>query len=346
MPNFQLGNIPDLSGKVALVTGGNTGIGYVVCRELARKKAHVVMACRSEEKAKAAIKAIKEETHNDQLEFLQLDLSDLHNVKAAADNFLSRGLPLHILINNAGIGSAPFTLTKDGIESTMAINHVGPHYFTSLLVPKLIESAPARVVFTSSVLHSCTLPGGIPFDALNDPKIYSTMNNYGTSKLANILDTKAFAEQLKDKGVLVNVIHPGFVKTEIGRNAKQAHGSLVAAGFAFAIKYIAVSPDKGALTTLYAATSENFDKEKITGEYFVPYGEKEAGSKLARDEGLRKRLWEWTEKTIAEKMAPPAHAEAAAVAVEEGGETKESEQGASVETPTPVAVTTMEATVE
>jgi len=315
MPNFQLGNIPDLSGKVALVTGGNTGIGYVVCRELARKKAHVVMACRSEEKAKEAIENIKKETHNDQVEFLQLDLSDLHNVQAAADNFTARGLPLHILVNNAGIMNCPYGLTKDGIEMQIGVNHVGPHYLTSLLVPKLIDSAPSRVVFTSSTAHQWTQSGGIPFDTLNDPEKYSPIRNYGTSKLANVLDAKTFAEQLKDKNVFVNSLHPGVVRTEIGRHTRNSFGAIGSAVQTVIEKVIAITPEKGAMTTLYVATSEDIEKEKITGEYFVPYGKKDPGSTFARDDDLRKKLWVWTEKTISEKMVAPTPTETVAVEV-------------------------------
>ncbi|CAG8780528.1 8353_t:CDS:2 [Dentiscutata erythropus] len=136
---FSFDKIPDLSGKVAIVTGGNTGIGIITARELARKNAHVFVASRSRDRGESAVELIKKETKNDAVEFLQLDLQSLNSVKHAAETFLARKLPLHIL---------PFATTVDGIQDQFGTNHIGHFVFTLLLLPTIKASAPSRIVNT------------------------------------------------------------------------------------------------------------------------------------------------------------------------------------------------------
>ncbi|CAG8770273.1 3723_t:CDS:2, partial [Cetraspora pellucida] len=174
---------------VAIVTGANTGIGIVTARELARKNAHVFVACRSKERGESAVELIKEETNNDSVEFLQLDLQSLNSVKITAETFLARKLPLHILINNAGIMATPFELTQDGIQDQFGINHIGHFLFTLLLLPTIKASAPSRIVNVSSIAHKLTPPGGLEFDKLNDPNAHTAFQRYAQSKLSNILFT-------------------------------------------------------------------------------------------------------------------------------------------------------------
>ncbi|CAG8660620.1 266_t:CDS:2, partial [Cetraspora pellucida] len=187
--HFVFNDIPDLSGKVAIVTGANAGIGIVTARELARKNAHVFVASRSKEKGESAVELIKKETNNNSVEFLQLDLQSLNSVKNAAETFLARKLPLHILVNNAGMLTQTFGLTQDGIQDQFGVNHIGHFLFTLLLLPTIKASAPSRIVNISSMAHQYTPPGGIEFDKLNDPNAHTAFQRYAQSKLANILFT-------------------------------------------------------------------------------------------------------------------------------------------------------------
>ncbi|CAI2163422.1 15681_t:CDS:2 [Funneliformis geosporum] len=208
--HFIIENIPDLTGKVAIVTGGNTGIGYITARELSRKNAHVFIASRNKERGEGAVEKIKKETGNNQVEYLYLDLNNLKNVKKSAESFLSKDLPLHILINNAGIMATPWTLTEDGIQDQFGL-------FTMTLLAKIEASAPSRIVNVSSLAHNHAPAAGIEFDKINQEGAQSSWEHYGISKLANILFTESLSKRLEGKEVYVNSIHPGFVHTELSR---------------------------------------------------------------------------------------------------------------------------------
>ncbi|CAG8521331.1 14865_t:CDS:2 [Racocetra persica] len=177
--HFTFDQIPDLTGKVAVVTGGNDGIGYITCRELARQNAHVFVLSRTVEKGQEAVENIKSETGNQNVEFLKLDLKSLNSVKECAENFLDRNLPLHILINNAGTTAAKFSLTEEGIQEEFGVNYVG-HF---LLLEKIKASQPARIVNLSSHGHKF-VKGENFFEKLNDPAQHSMsrMVNSGTLK--------------------------------------------------------------------------------------------------------------------------------------------------------------------
>ncbi|RIA88683.1 hypothetical protein C1645_825971 [Glomus cerebriforme] len=242
--HFTFGDIPDLSGKVTIVTGGNTGVGYITARELARKNAHVFVASRSKERGEASLK----------------------NVKQSAENFLARNLPLHILVNNAGMMNIPWTFTEDGIQDQFGVNHVGHFLFTKILLPKIEASAPSRIVNVSSNAHTRT--DGIDFDKINQKDAQSSFQRYSASKLANILFSNALAKRLEDKQVYVNSIHPGFVATEFSRGAIEKYGIIAKIGISI-INVFAKSPDDGALTQLYAATSPEIIEKNYRGKYFL-----------------------------------------------------------------------------
>ena len=187
---FELKDLPDLTGYNVIVTGGNTGIGFEVCKNLALKGANVFMASRSRERALIAIARIKEETSKS-IEFLELDLQDLKQVKKAALSFLERKLPVDILVNNAGIMACPFGLSKDGYESQFSTNHLGHFQFTTTLMPAILSSLKQpRIVNLSSSAHRVPgVEGGVDFAKINNPDKYSTVQRYGQSKLSNILFT-------------------------------------------------------------------------------------------------------------------------------------------------------------
>ncbi|KFH63390.1 hypothetical protein MVEG_10800 [Podila verticillata NRRL 6337] len=303
--NFSLDRIPDLSSKTAIVTGGNSGLGYATALELARQGARVFLACRSAARANEAIEKIERELAETaphlypKVEFLHLDLADLKQVAHAARAFLSKGIKLDILVNNAGVGLLPPTLSKDGIEMVFAVNHMGPFLFTQLLLPRLIEAQPSRIVNVSSMSHELQLPeGGIQFGTLSQANGESPIVHYNRSKLANILYTKALARRLEERGhdkVFVNAIHPGYVLTDIDVGVENTVGIIVAK-FATTFRRVAGRDvEDGALTQLYCATSPEIEEKGLSGRYFVPDAHELRPSPYAMNRELQERLFKYSE---------------------------------------------------
>ncbi|CAG8791698.1 17694_t:CDS:2, partial [Dentiscutata erythropus] len=287
---FTFDKIPDLAGKVAIVTGGNAGIGYFTSRELARKNAHVFILGRSIEKCQAVVEKIISETGNRNVEFLQLNLKSLKSVKECAENFLARDLPLHILINNAGATTITYSLTEDGIQEEFGVNHL----LTTLLLSKIKASQPARIVNVSSSGHARV--AGIEFEKLNDPNAHDSKQRYRQSKLANILFTNELNKRyLEGEQVYANSLHPGLVDTNMLRRNDLS--------FAETFLSSSISPEDGAITNLYCATSPEIEEKNYRGKYFVPFGVVGEKSSYAEDEDLAKRLWEFTENLINEKLS-------------------------------------------
>ncbi|RKO89695.1 hypothetical protein BDK51DRAFT_35306 [Blyttiomyces helicus] len=320
---FTRDAIPDLSGKVAIVTGANTGVGYATALELARKNATVFMACRSEERAAPAVEKVRAETGNKNVHFLKLDLQNLKQSREAAKGFLSLGLGLHILVNNAGIMACPFALTSDGIESQFATNHLGHFVFTKTLLPALERSAPSRIVNLSSVAHKHPAPGGILFDSINDPKAMGDWGRYGQSKLSNILFSRALDKRYGEKGIYVNSVHPapeyltpppphpmlpfqpGYVNSELTRGVKQGWvGWIMSPLIWLSNSTLAIPPYEGALTSLYVATSPEIETNDVRAKYFVPIASErtDLSSEYSKDETLAEKLWAFSEKLVEEKI--------------------------------------------
>jgi len=299
---YSTDRIPDLKGKVCVITGANTGIGRISALELARKGAHVILACRSKEKAEPVVQSIKTETGNNSVEFMELDLSSLKSVKKFTEQFKSTNLPLHLILNTAGIMATPFWLSADGIEAQFATNHLGHFLLTNELLGILEANTPSRIVNLSSMAHNFCYSEGVRFDKINDEQSYSSWSAYGQSKLCNILFTKELAKRLGDKKVYVNAVHPGYVATELGRNLSQTYGSFLSPIMAIGTSLFAKSPQNGALTSLYVATDSDIEKNNWTGEYFVPTAKHQIPSSLAGNPELAKKLWEFSEKLIQEKL--------------------------------------------
>jgi len=297
--NFAFSDIPDLDGKVVIITGGNTGIGYVTAREMARKNAHVFVASRNKERGEAAVEKIKAETGKTKVELLLLDLQDLKSVKQSAENFLAKNLPLHILVNNAGIMASPFRLTVDNIEEQFGVNHVGHFLFTKILLPKIEASAPSRILNVTSMAHQSA--GTINFEHINEENAAYNFGRYAQSKLANILFTNALNKRLEGKQVYVNSVHPGFVNTELSRGAIDSWGVWGKVIFKVA-NVFAKNPDNGALTQLYVATSPEIEQENYRARYFVPYAKLSTSSKVSTDEELAEKLWKFTDDLVVEKV--------------------------------------------
>ncbi|KAG9416293.1 hypothetical protein AC1031_000688 [Aphanomyces cochlioides] len=286
---FDFSDIPSLDGKVAIVTGASSGIGLVTARELAKKHCHVILACRSKTKTEPVIKAIQEAAPNANVEFMELDLASLKSVQAFTDAYKARNLPLHLLVNNAGIAMVPFALTKDGIESQFGTNHIAHMALTLRLLPILETSAPSRIVNVSSMAHAWASADGFDWDKINNPDTYSKWTAYGRSKLANVLFTRELSRCLHARGiqnVYVNALHPGSVYTGIA----EGHNFIVR----FLAKLVLSSADDGAKTQLYVATHQDIVTNNWHGQYFVPIAKLSETHALGQDMDLASRLWDFS----------------------------------------------------
>uniref|UniRef100_A0A7S3GFH5 Uncharacterized protein n=1 Tax=Palpitomonas bilix TaxID=652834 RepID=A0A7S3GFH5_9EUKA len=289
----------DLTGKVIIVTGANTGIGKETARVLAKAGAEVVMGCRNEERAEGAIKDITAEIPSAKVTNIRLDLGDLKSVKAFADEFLSKYERLDILINNAGVMSCPKMVTKDGFDMQFGTNHLGHFYLTQLLRDMLVKSAPSRVVVLSSEAHAMLAAKfGMNFDDLQNEKGYTPWNAYGRSKLANLLFARELDRQMKEQGakVTVNALHPGVIKTDLIRHLNP----LMRFGFKMAVAFSGKNVPQGAATTVYAAVAEELEGN---GGNYLDNCRIGKSSKAGRNMDAAKRLWEMSEKIIAEKTS-------------------------------------------
>jgi len=295
--SYSVEKIPSLEGKVAIVTGANTGIGKITALELARKGCHVFLASRSKERTLPVVDEIKEETHNEKIEFLELDLASLQNVRRFVNEFKEKELPLHILVNNAGIMACPFTKTVDGIEMQFATNHLGHFLLTTGLLDILEKSAPSRIVNVSSAAHQLTPEGGVAFDNINNEELYQPWRAYGQSKLCNVLFSTELARRYSSRPIYANAVHPGYVATELQRHFSSLYGGAVGL-LGEAAKIFAKSPEDGALTSLYVATSPEIETNHINGQYFVPTAKLSKATALGRDEQLAAKLWEYSEALI------------------------------------------------
>src|SRR5258706_6236478 len=280
----------DLIGKNFIVTGGNSGIGMIAARELARRGAHVLIASRSKDKTQPVVDEIKQATGNQEVEFVKLDLGDLDSVRACAKELLARDLPIHGLINNAGFAAGLRGLrgtTPQGFELTFGTNHLGHYLLTRLLLDRIKQTQGARIVNVASASHYGAKQ--IDWDALRKPtKTQTAMREYGVSKLSNVLFTKELARRLEGTGVTTYALHPGVVATDVWRR--------VPAPVRWMMKKFMVTPEEGAQTSIRCATAPELAKE--TGRYYDRDGREKRPSRLADDPDLAKQLWsrsaEWT----------------------------------------------------
>jgi NAD(P)-dependent dehydrogenase (short-subunit alcohol dehydrogenase family) len=276
----MLRSVGDLDAKTFLITGANTGIGLATATSLADRGARLFLAGRSEAKTRPVIDDITAKTGNDRLEFLALDLGNLDSVQACAEGFLARGEPLHVLINNAGMAGRRGT-TDSGFELAFGTNYVGPYLFTSLLLDRLKESAPARVVIVASEAHYRV--DGIDFDAVRSPtKTRTGFHEYSVSKLANVLHAQELARRLNGDGVTTYSLHPGVIASDIWRSVPWPIRPLM--------KLRMRSTEDGARTSLYCATSTDVAQE--SGGYYEDAQRKEPGPAATPE--LAAELWERT----------------------------------------------------
>jgi NAD(P)-dependent dehydrogenase (short-subunit alcohol dehydrogenase family) len=295
MAKWTTADIPDQTGRVAVITGANTGLGFETAAALAAKGAHVVLAVRNLDKGKDAVALITRRSPNVDVALQELDLTSLESIRAAAEQLRADHDRIDLLINNAGVMYTPKSTTKDGFELQFGTNHLGHFAFTGLLLDRLLPVAGSRVVTVSSVGHR--ILADIHFDDLQWDRRYNRVAAYGQAKLANLLFTYELQRLLAPHGTTIAVAaHPGMSDTELMRNMP---GPLITA-FERVAPLVAQDPAMGALPTLRAAT----DPAVLGGQYYGPdgigqtrgYPKIVGSSKKSHDAATQQRLWNVSEE--------------------------------------------------
>jgi len=294
-------DIPDLSGKTAVVTGANTGLGLRTARVLAGRGAHVVLACRNAGKAARAADQIAAASPAAEASVVRLDLTSQSGVRSAAAEIRARFPRPDLLINNAGVMDVPYQRTEDGFELTLATNHLGPFALTGLLLDRL--AAGARIVTVSSIAH---LRGVIAFDDLQSERSYNPDRAYSQSKLANLLFTYELDRRLRAAGAGMAAVacHPGVVYTDLFANSSRAGQFMLSPSMRIVNFWAVQNARMGALPELRAATEPSAQG----GEYFGPrrhglrrrfytgYPAVVESSARSHDEADQARLWQTSEQ--------------------------------------------------
>jgi WW domain-containing oxidoreductase len=283
----------DGHGLTAIITGPTSGIGLETARVLALRGVHVVMAARNVEAAAKCKETIIKGCPSATIDVMKLDVSSLESVRNFANEYISMGLPLNILIGNAGVMGPPFSLSKDGIEIQFATNHLGHFHLTNLLLDTMKNTAKncgreGRIVLVSSEGHRMAYKEGIMFDKLNDEKCYNSFYAYGQSKLANILHAKELTRRFKEEGanITANALHPGVIPTDLAR-----HFNFIIVGLYGLFKYFQKNIPQGASTTCYLALNPKV--KGVSGEFFADNNVAKPTDQ-AKDAELAKKLWEFS----------------------------------------------------
>lgn len=286
-----------MQNKVVIVTGATNGIGEIAARELARMGATVVIVGRSAERCQNTVNMIKSVTGNQNVEFIAADLSSLAGIRKTAETFLATHDRLDVLLNNAGAVFESRQVSVDGIEMSMALNHLNYFLLTDLLLDVLKKTAQqygeARIVNTASDAH---MGNKLNFDDLQHQKSYSRFGVYGESKLMNVMYTYELARRLESTKVTANVLHPGFVATGFGHN----NGTMFKMVIGLLQRLAALTPEQGTQTSLYVATSPEL--KGVNGKYFDKSKARKS-SDVSYDEAAQKRLWAISEELVGMRAA-------------------------------------------
>lgn len=282
-----------MAGKVAIVTGGNSGIGYETVAAFAARGARVAMVGRDAARTEAAAHRIRTRQPDAQVDVLIADLADLAQVRRLAADILSRYHRLDVLVNNAGLMFDRTQRTSDGLEATFAINYFAPFLLTNLLLDRLKASAPSRIVNVASDAH---FGGHIPWDDLAGRERGSGWRAYADSKLALVMFTRELARRLAGTGVTVNAVHPGVVATGFAQEPGNLSGLFFKLG-----KPFLRTPARGAQTTIFVATAP--EGGTISGAYFVDKRSRRM-NKLALDDADCAHLWDLTAQIVGLTSAP------------------------------------------
>lgn len=274
-----------MDGRVCVITGATSGVGYQAAKHLAQGGAHNVIVCRNMEKA-LRVKHELESAYHTRVDVIQADFSRLSDVRSAAETLLANFPRIDVLINNTGVHNTHRTLTEDGIETVFAVNHVASFLLTRLLLVRMLESAPARIIQVNSQGHRF---GGLDLDDLNwNKRRYKGLQGYGASKVAQLLTVWEFADRLKGTGVTINAVHPGEVKTNIGMNNE----FLYRVYNRFFISWFLKDPIISGNAIYYAAAAP--EMAEISGAFFnqtIP----EKPAVHALDRNLGKNVWQISE---------------------------------------------------
>lgn len=295
--SFNTSDIPDQSGRTALITGANSGIGKRAAAELANAGATVLVGCRDTTKGERAIAEIHREHPDANLEVLEIDLADLASVEAAAKAVNERSGKLDLLVNNAGVMATPKRRTADGFELQLGTNHLGHFALTGRVIEKLLAAPDARIVNVSSLAHR---QGSMDFGDLNWEQDYSRWGAYGRSKLANLMFTYELDRRLRarDEKTMALACHPGYSATNLQTSGPSGGlvGKLLAPAMKIANVFVAQSDADGALPTLYAASSP----DAVGSDFIGPDGigqmrgkpQKVGSNSESRDEAKQRQLWD------------------------------------------------------
>jgi NAD(P)-dependent dehydrogenase (short-subunit alcohol dehydrogenase family) len=273
-----------MEGKIVIVTGSNSGIGKATAKILAEMGTTVILAVRNRKKGEQVRDEIISKTGHKQIVVMVCDLASRESIKKFVKDFKEKYAKLNVLINNAGAVFAKRQLTIDGIESSIAVNYLGPFQLIQELLPLLKKSAPSRIINVSSGLSQ---NAQINLEDLQHTLNYRGMHSYANSKLMLTMYTIEQAKRLMDTKVTANVVEPGFVATNLGRNS----GSLLNSIMFSLVRPLQITPEKAAENTIYVATSPEL--EKVTGKIFAKKQEKD-GPPIIKDEKIRSNLWEKT----------------------------------------------------
>jgi len=294
-PTFRVQDVPDLTGKVVVVTGASTGIGKETARVLLARGARVYIAARHRAQSEDTIRQLKQETGNEAV-FLNLDLADLKTVKTAAQEFLSKETQLHVLFNNAGVMFPPVEgLTADGYDLQFGTNVLGHYYFTKLLLPTMIATAKTtpdgktRIVTTSSSGHHF---GRLDFDTFKDsPERRKRGSNalYCQSKFGNVVAALELARRYGNQGIVSTSLNPGNIKTDLLRHLPWFVQSIMNRMMLYDTPF-------GALTQLYAGTMP--EAATLNGKYLVPWARVGTALEETQDPELGNKLWDWLEEQV------------------------------------------------
>ena len=280
-----------MKDRVCVITGGTDGIGKAAAYSLAVQGARLLVHGRDPDKGARAVAELKARSGNPAIEFLQADFSSLAEVRRLAAAVLERTPRIDVLVNNAGAIFVKRTLSKDGYEATLAVNHLAPFLLTHLLADTLKSGGPSRIVTTASRAHQSAK---IVFDDLQTTGKHSAMGAYGISKLANILFTRALAKRLQGTAVTATCLHPGFVRTNFGANNENDVSPLIKRIF-WLVSRFARTPEKGAETVVYLAASPQV--EGASGGYYFDC-KPLAPSSAAQDDSTAERLWQVSEQLV------------------------------------------------
>ena len=284
----------NMNGKICVVTGANSGIGKETALGLAQMGARVVMVSRNAEKGKAALEDVRRESGNSQVDLLIADMSSQASVRELAKQIHEKYARLDVLINNAGGGAGAGQLSADGIELTLATNHLGAALLTFLVLDLLKAGAPSRIINVSSEAHGSAKQLEMSRVQTAEPGFMGGLAMYGRSKLMMNAFTFALAQRLEGTGVTCNCLHPGVVATNIFNGSRGAFRVIVAL-----MRPFMLDSKRGAECTLYAATSP--DIAQVSGKYFVK-SKIAKSSPLSRDPKMSAEIWQWTEKMIGQRL--------------------------------------------